>query len=141
VLTDERNIGVSRVVGPPAPGFETSVGVRVGASGRRFAVVGALEPGRLGRVIQIDEFQVDIPAEGHVIILRNRDVPGVIGRVGTLLGAAKVNIGFYHQSRTTPSGGAALAAISVDQPPPAAVLDELDEVPEINEVRVAHLDA
>jgi D-3-phosphoglycerate dehydrogenase len=113
----------------------------VGASGRRFAVVGALEPGRLGRVIQIDEFQVDIPAEGHVIILRNRDVPGVIGRVGTLLGAAKVNIGFYHQSRTTPSGGAALAAISVDQPPPAAVLDELDEVPEINEVRVAHLDA
>lgn len=140
VLTDDRNISVTRVVGPPAPGFETSVGVRVGASGRRFAVVGALEPGRVGRVIQIDEFPVDIPAEGHVLILRNSDVPGVIGRVGTLLGAAKVNIGFYHQSRTAPSGGAALAAISVDQTPSKDVLTQLAEVPEIREVRVAHLD-
>jgi D-3-phosphoglycerate dehydrogenase len=50
-----------------------------------------------------------------LIILTNDDVPGVIGRVGTLLGTAGVNIAEYHQARLR-QGGEALAAISVDDP-------------------------
>jgi D-3-phosphoglycerate dehydrogenase len=48
-----------------------------------------------------------------MLVLTNADVPGVIGRVGTLLGDAGVNIAEYHQSRTS-QGGNALAAITVD---------------------------
>src|SRR5437763_9500767 len=56
---------------------------------------------------------VDVAPRDTLIILTNRDVPGVIGRVGTLLGDAGVNIAEYHQARLA-QGGEALAAISVD---------------------------
>jgi D-3-phosphoglycerate dehydrogenase / 2-oxoglutarate reductase len=56
---------------------------------------------------------VDVQPRDTLIVLTNKDVPGVIGRVGTLLGGAGVNIAEYHQSRLE-QGGDALAAIAVD---------------------------
>ena len=73
------------------------------------------------------------------MVLRNRDVPGVIGRVGTLLGEQGVNIAEYHQARLE-SGGAALAAISVDGRPDAVVLARLIALPEVEGARVVRLD-
>jgi D-3-phosphoglycerate dehydrogenase len=140
VLAEDRGIAVSRRVGAPAAGFETTVGVTVETEQRTVSVLGAVVGDRVGRVIQIDEFPVDVPAEGHMVVLRNRDVPGVIGRVGTLLGEAHINIASYHQSRLERGGGDALAAISVDEPPSSEVLVRLGELPDILEVRFANLD-
>jgi D-3-phosphoglycerate dehydrogenase len=72
-------------------------------------------------------------------VLRNRDVPGVIGRVGTVLGAAGINIGEYHQARTRP-GGQALAAITVDGRLGEETVAALVAIPEVTEVRQAQLD-
>lgn len=73
-----------------------------------------------------------------MLVIRNRDVPGVIGRVGTLLGGAGINIGSYHQARVPFPGHDALAAITVDQPLMNGVLDELAKVPDIQLVRLAN---
>ena len=81
-----------------------------------------------------------IPAQGSVVILRNQDVPGVIGQVGTVLGSALVNIAYYHQSRSPSQNGVALAAIAVDQKPTRGVLAALEMVPDVVEVRFAELD-
>ena len=62
---------------------------------------------------RIGPFRVDVSPRDSLVILTNRDVPGVIGRVGTLLGEAGVNIAEYHQARLA-QGGEALAAVSVD---------------------------
>lgn len=139
VLAEDRGIAVSRRVGDPAAGFETTVGVTVETEQRTVSVLGAVVGDR-GRVIQIDGFVVDIPADGHMLVLRNRDVPGVIGRVGTLLGKAHINIASYHQARLERGGTDALAAISVDEAPSAEVLAELGGLPDILEVRFANLD-
>jgi D-3-phosphoglycerate dehydrogenase len=88
-------------------------------------------------VIQIDEFAVNIPAAGHVLVLRNRDVPGVIGQVGTLLGEADINIGSYHQAH---ANGEGLAAIALDQPLSEEIVERLQGIPDVVEVRVACLD-
>ncbi|HEX7049417.1 MAG TPA: ACT domain-containing protein, partial [Longimicrobiales bacterium] len=72
------------------------------------------------------------------VVLRNRDVPGVIGRVGTLLGQAGVNIAEYHQARLEP-GGDALAVVSVDGTLDAELVDALGRIPEVQEVRQAQL--
>ena len=72
-------------------------------------------------------------------MLRNRDVPGVIGRVGTLLGNANINIGEYHQARIK-EGGDALAAITVDGRLPGDVVEKLRALPEVQDVRQALLD-
>src|SRR5437016_12705587 len=74
---------------------------------------GIATPGAQPRITRIGPFIVDVMPRCTMVVLTNADVPGVIGRVGTLLGDAGVNIAEYHQSRTS-QGGKALAAITVD---------------------------
>jgi len=139
----ERGITVRRSAGPPLKGFETTVGVTIETAERRESVVGALSGDHpsVGRIVRIDDFVVDLPAEGCVLVLRNQDVPGVIGRVGTALGDAAVNIASYYQARRGGSGSEALAGIVVDQVPASDVLERLTKLPEVSEVRVAVVDA
>jgi D-3-phosphoglycerate dehydrogenase len=91
-----------------------------------------------GRVIRIDDYHVDVVPEGWMLVIRNRDVPGVIGNVGTLLGGAGINIGSYHQARLAAPGRDALAAITVDQPLIDSVLGALARVPDVVQVRLAY---
>ena len=141
VLADERGISVGRHIGEPQEGFETTVAVTVKTADRDITVLAALLGEKRGRIVGIDGFEVDLPPEGYVLVLRNRDVPGVIGSVGTVLGRAGINIGSYHQSRRFDSGAEpqALAAISVDQAPDRSVIEELESVEDVLEVRLADL--
>lgn len=147
MIAEERGIRIARRTGGAEGGFETTVGVAVAADGAggawRVRVVGAVAGNHAGpgRVVAIDDFHVDIAPEGWMIVVRNRDVPGVIGRVGTVLGSAAINIGSYHQARRAVPGDLALAAITVDQPVTDGVLDELRRLPDVLEVRLAHFGA
>jgi D-3-phosphoglycerate dehydrogenase len=73
------------------------------------------------------------------VILRNRDVPGVIGRVGTVLGSASVNIAEYHQARLE-AGGEALAAINVDSWLAPNVVVQLNGLQDVLRVKQVVLD-
>src|SRR6266540_2420095 len=138
LIAEERGIRHARRTGTPEPGFEITVGVTLETPRGRARVAGALVGNSHGRVIRIDDYHVDVAPEGWMLVIRNRDVPGVIGRVGTLLGGAGINIGAYHQARLDMPGHDALAAITVDQALTNGVLDELARVPEIQQVRLAH---
>ena len=138
LIAEERGIRHARRTGTPEPGFETTVGVTLEAARGRARVAGAVLGNGHGRVIRIDDYHVDVAPEGWMLVIRNRDVPGVIGRVGTLLGGAGINIGSYHQARVPFPGHDALAAITVDQPLTNGVLDELARVPDIQLVRLAN---
>ena len=70
-------------------------------------------------------------------MLTNNDVPGVIGRVGTLLGDSGVNIAEYHQARLA-QGGEALAAISVDGVVGPGVREALLKLPDISSATVVN---
>lgn len=136
MIAEERGIRLTRRTSAAVPGFETSLGVSVATGTGRTRVTGALV-GAQGRVIRIDDYHVDITPEGWLLVIRNRDVPGVIGRVGTILGEAGVNIASWHQARSG-SGGEALAAIAVDQSVTNGVRARLEQLPDILGVRVAH---
>jgi D-3-phosphoglycerate dehydrogenase len=105
-------------------------------------VSGALIGDSHGRVIRIDDYHVDITPMGWMLVVRNRDVPGVIGNVGTALGKAGINIASYHQARRAPGAGNApsdaLAAINVDQALTNGVLDKLQALPDVVDVRLAN---
>lgn len=109
--------------------------VTLSAGGQEVTVQGVGTAGTPPRLTKLDGFHVDIPPRRTLIVLTNKDVPGVIGRVGTLLGEARINIASYHQSRLAP-GGDALAAISVDDPVPAEVCRRLLELPDIRSATV-----
>lgn len=138
-LADERGMSVSRKVTTALSGFSTTIGVKVEGKHGVTSVIGAMVGDRTGRVIEVNGFNVDMPADGYVLILRNRDVPGVIGSVGTLLGEAEINVASYHQSRGGAGSHEALATIVVDQPPGSAVVAQLAELADVIEVTVANL--
>jgi D-3-phosphoglycerate dehydrogenase len=138
LIAEERGIRHARRAGTPEPGFETTVGVTLESARGRARVAGTVMGNEHGRVIRIDDYHVDVAPDGWMLVIRNRDVPGVIGRVGTLLGGAGINIGSYHQARVAFPGHDALAAITVDQPLTNGVLDALTHVPEIQLVRLVN---
>ena len=140
VVAEEKGIQLGMRTGAPEAGFETSVGVKVDTARGRVRVAGALIGGSHGRVIRIDDYHVDVAPDGWMLVIRNRDVPGVIGRVGSALGSAGINIASYHQARrATQDGGTnALAAINVDQALTNGILDKLQALPDVMDVRLAN---
>ncbi len=138
-LATARGLGVGRRrLSSQGPYGEYVEIVLTGSAGEML-VAGALLSEMHPRVVRIGEHFVDIVPRGAIVVLRNKDVPGVIGRVGTILGRAGINIGEYHQARIE-AGGEALAAVSVDERLDPAVIAELRAAPEVLEVRQAFLD-
>ena len=110
-----------------------AIEVTVASGAEAVTVAGMAPQGATPRLTRIAGFRVDVAPRQTLIILTNQDVPGVIGRVGTLLGSAGVNIAEYHQARLR-QGGEALAAITVDD---AGVRDLRRRLLELPDVRSA----
>ena len=79
---------------------------------------------REGRLTEINGFHIEAVPHGHMLVLRNRDVPGVIGAIGTLLGAAGINISRFQLGRRE-RGGEAMAVIEIDAPVSDEMLEKL----------------
>ncbi len=90
------------------------------------------------RIVQIDEYRVDIVPEGIMLLLYHRDQPGVIGRCGTILGEANVNIGQMHVGRNV-VGGTALMILNLDDPVPPEALEKIKSFEPIEEVKLLEL--
>ena len=110
--------------------------------------------GRYPRLLDLDGFRVEAPLEGHLTVLRNRDVPGVIGQVGTVLGKNHINIANFALGRSeasassaaasTSSGAAsaraeAMAVVQTDQPVTQAALDELKRVSAVIDLKAVQI--
>lgn len=113
------------------------VGVRFGTE--ELTISGALRADGTSTLIKVGPYPVNAGPTGILLFVWNRDVPGVIGRIGTLLGDAGVNIGEFHQSRAA-EGGDSLSVIRVDAQLPAEVLDELGQMSDVLEVRLVSFD-
>jgi D-3-phosphoglycerate dehydrogenase len=112
-----------------------SVEVRLSGGMQEIAIAGTAQPGLPPRLTRIGAFHVDVQPRDTLLILTNNDVPGVIGRVGTLLGEAGVNIAEYHQARLA-QGGQALAAVSVDGDVSETIRQSLLKLPDVSSAAV-----
>jgi D-3-phosphoglycerate dehydrogenase len=94
------------------------------------------------RLLRFDGIDIEAPLQGTLLTIRNQDVPGVIGRVGTILGDHSINIANFALGRSDSNHnklGTALAVVQVDGEVTEAVLKALRAVEAITEVRVASL--
>jgi D-3-phosphoglycerate dehydrogenase len=130
----ERGIALAAV---PLPSSEDAHAVRVSMRGNGDSVTvgGVAVPNAAPRLTRIGDFKVDVAPRRTLLVLTNADVPGVIGRVGSVLGDAKLNIAEYHQARVK-QGGDALAAISVDGDVTEAVRKQLLGVRDVRSATV-----
>jgi D-3-phosphoglycerate dehydrogenase len=90
------------------------------------------------RLVEVLGFTVDIVPERHMLFIRNEDVPGMIGRIGTILGESGINIGNMAVGRGEPGERAAMA-ITVDEPVPDAVINRLLDTPGFTDARAVSL--
>ena len=120
-----------------APARSENLVVTAQSGDRSISIEGTVFTDNLPRVLAIDGYRMDMVPEGHMIIIRNDDQPGVIGLVGTLMGNNDVNIADMTVSRRDKT---ALIVLKIDAPPPQTVLDELlARTPPIQRVRTVSL--
>jgi D-3-phosphoglycerate dehydrogenase / 2-oxoglutarate reductase len=93
------------------------------------------------RLISCDGIDIEAPLHGTLLFIRNLDVPGVIGRIGTILGDHKMNIANFALGRsTTGSEHNALAVVQIDGRAGSSVIRALESTEAITEVRLIELD-
>ncbi len=140
-IAGERGLEIVRVR-TQAEGDYTNyveLGVRYGRSESE-VVGGALMGTRMEpRIVRVGTFRVDTQPRGTCLFIRNRDRPGVIGAVGTVLGEANANIAEYHLARRR-GGGRSLGVVRIDGEVPPEVLRGLSQLDGIDEVRQIHFD-
>ena len=138
-LATGRGIAVERTRLTSRDDYSEYLEVRLTGEGESIRVGGAVLEGSHPRIVRIGDYHVDIQPRGDLVLLRNRDVPGVIGRVGSALAAAGINIGQYNVARLE-AGGQALAAIGVDARLSPQNMEALRALAEVTAVRQVELD-
>jgi len=114
LIAQARGVVVNEVAVPESEGYQSLIRVTGEVDGVDRSVCGTAM-GRKGPVVtEVDGYEIELPITEHMLLIRNEDVPGVIGRVGTYLGTAGVNISDMAVGRH-PDGGA-MMGLSLDGP-------------------------
>jgi D-3-phosphoglycerate dehydrogenase len=109
---------------------------------RAFSVEGTALADTPPRLLRVDGMALEAPLEGTLLLLRNRDVPGAIGKIGTLLGAQNLNIATYALGRREAVPGAeAISVVRLDGDVPDSVATTMRELEAITEARLIRLRA
>jgi D-3-phosphoglycerate dehydrogenase / 2-oxoglutarate reductase len=123
-------------------GYPNTVEVSVSNGGREFSLEGVVAQDGSPRILALDGIALESPLEGTLLLSRNIDVPGVIGRIGTALGSLGINISTFALGRRAPAGGAeALALVGLDGNVSASVVQEILGLPSVTEARLVRLPA
>jgi len=83
-------------------------------------------------VIDMDDFPINVPPTKYMLFTLHRDMPGIIGKIGSLLGSFNVNIASMQVGRKIVRGDAVMV-LSIDDPLPAGILDEIKKEPGIRD--------
>ncbi len=118
--------------------YVNMISVSLHSDSTKREVRGTAFPGAEPRLLGIDEFDLDMPLDGDFIMSIHTDVPGIIGRMGTMLGSKGVNIARMGLGRCE-KGGKALMLISVDNQVTEATIKDLRAVKDFREVRSIEL--
>jgi D-3-phosphoglycerate dehydrogenase len=124
-LAEERGLNYRETMSTSARDYVNLVTLRGRVGTREVHVAGTLV-GQRGepRIVGIDDHVLDVPPAAHMLVVRNADVPGMIGRVGTIVGNAGLNIEDMRVGKG-PTGEAALMVLTTTSPVTASVVDEL----------------
>jgi D-3-phosphoglycerate dehydrogenase len=121
-------------------GFPNTLEVAAANGGHELTVEGMVAQDGSPRILLMDGIGLEAPLEGTLLLTRNRDVPGVIGKIGTALGNLGVNIATFALGRRKPEQGAdALALVRLDGNVDGAVVQQIRAIPSITEAKLIRL--
>src|ERR1700722_4591061 len=121
-------------------GFPNTLEVAAGDDGREFTVEGTVGLDAKPRILSLDGIELEAPLEGTLLLTRNRDVPGVIGQIGTALGNLGVNIATFALGRREAVLGAeAIALVRLDGAVDESIAQSIRAIPSITDARLMRL--
>lgn len=133
-LAKSRDLHIVRQKSTATKGFTNLISISVRTNKEERKIAGTLLNGYGARIVEIDHYPVDIPPEGNLLLISHIDKPGIIGRLGTLLGNNDVNIATMQVGRKI-IGGAAIMVLTVDKPVSKDVKEQLLQQPEMTSVK------
>jgi D-3-phosphoglycerate dehydrogenase / 2-oxoglutarate reductase len=141
ILARDRGLTVSEMRSTGSQDYVSQISVRVETESESDVAVAGTLLGKKNaeRVIQVWDFDVEIEPAPHMIFFMYEDRPGIIGKVGTILGEHDINIATMEVGRKA-AGGDALMGLTVDSPVPPDVLRAVGEAIEAHMVRAVTLD-
>lgn len=138
VVAARRGMPITEKRGPTHKLYANLITVAIATTAGETKVSGTLAHDG-PHIVLIDDFWVDVPpGEGYLLVCENRDRPGMIGAVGTLLGQFGVNISFMNVGRHD-KRGTALMVLTLDEPLTPEQLDEVRKVPDIISTKLLRL--
>ena len=130
----ERGISITEAKADRVKNYSDLISVRIITDKGENIVEGTVFADLRGRVTAVDQFRVDLVAEGTFLFFTNRDKPGVIGKVGTILGENRINVAGFYLGRESYQGSA-VGFVALDSRIPEGVLLEITDLEEIIEAR------
>jgi D-3-phosphoglycerate dehydrogenase len=144
-LASQRGLRVAEVHEKQTSSYTDTVRVELETSDGTVSVEGALVLGNM-RLLRVNGIYCEAKLDGHITYVVNEDVPGTIGAIGRVLGAASINIANFSLGREEEAARPgepllAVAVIETDCTVPEAVLTQLLEIPAIKQARMIELHA
>jgi D-3-phosphoglycerate dehydrogenase len=138
MLLRERGIEIVEQSRADMGAFSSVITAEVFTTSGMNRAAGTLLGQNMPRLVQLSDHRLEAYLDGVLLIFTHRDVPGIIGRVGTIFGQHKINIAQMAVGRATP-GGAATGVLNLDTEPTPAALAEVLSAPDIQTATVIRL--
>jgi D-3-phosphoglycerate dehydrogenase len=138
-IAQGRGIEVLELSSVRRAAYSNSLGIALRTENDSASALGMVGLRGTLRILGINDIDIEAPLRGVILFIRNQDVPGVIGRVGTLLGDRKINIANFALGRNQ-KAQEALGLVNVDNHVPEAALEEIRAIPAVRLARVVSVD-
>lgn len=138
MLAEERGIEITEQASMEKGDFSSLIRITLQSHLGGTVLAGTLFGNQYLRLVTFGSHRLDAHMDGVLLLFTHRDVPGLIGHIGTICGKNGVNIAQMNVGRQT-AGGEAIAVLNLDARPPEAVIREVASHPQISSVQVAEL--
>ncbi len=138
-LAQSRGVEVAELRSARRATFSNSLGISLRTESGSASVLGMVGARDSLRILGINDIDIDAPLRGVLLFIRNQDIPGVIGRVGTVLGSHGINIANFTLGRN-PQLGEAIAIVNVDQQIPPDVLKAIQAISAVRLARAIQIE-
>jgi D-3-phosphoglycerate dehydrogenase len=138
VLARDRGIEIAESSNPKKGDFAAVLHSEVETEQGTTVAAGTLFGDQYVRLVQLGPFRLEGYLDGAMLVFTHRDVPGMIGFIGTIFGKHQVNIAQMTVGRQAP-GGEAVGILNLDAPPPEAALAEVRDHPQISTLTLVKL--
>ncbi|MBU3933993.1 MAG: phosphoglycerate dehydrogenase [Candidatus Omnitrophica bacterium] len=138
VLAKERGIGIEETKTERTENFANLISVETKTEKGELAIWGTVFGKEDLRIVKINKYYVEVHPAGYMLVIRNRDLPGIVGEIGNILGQNRINIAAMTFGREKP-GGRAISVLNVDSAVPPRVLEKIKNSKNIFDAKLIKL--